>query len=218
MLGEAISVTDCEVTRNRDGSDHLVRSAWFEVMYPARHAHSLPEAMRPFVLLEVGRARVEPAVRRPLSSWVHDHLDSISQLDDYTDNRPTSVRCVHPLVTCLEKLEAIARKYDKGRAAPDFVRHYEDAVHIVRERQNVRRLLDTGLAGLVTALREEDRKVMPAPNHGSFNPDHSHRWVEIEAAWEAIGPMYWGDRVSLVDAMAELRLFLNELAELEGNP
>src|SRR6185312_10054650 len=103
-----------------------VRSAWLEVRYPTLHGDSLPPTLKSFVLLEVGRARVVPSVDRPISSWVHDHLVANDQLTGFDDNRPKAVRCVHPLVTCLEKLEAIARKFDRGKAPADFVRHYED--------------------------------------------------------------------------------------------
>ena len=55
-------------TRDHAGSDRYQRAAAFEVAYPALHAAQLPEAMRPFVLLEVGRARVVPFVKRPLQT------------------------------------------------------------------------------------------------------------------------------------------------------
>ena len=35
-------------------------------------ASNLPPDMRPFVLLELGQARVVPFLERNLSSWVHD--------------------------------------------------------------------------------------------------------------------------------------------------
>lgn len=116
QLAGALAVPGCEVTRNREGSDDRVRSAWIEVRYPARYAEHLPVATRRFVLVEVGRARVVPFVACDISSWVHDWLERESQLVTFTDNRPRAVRCVHPWVTCLEKLEAIAR--EDGKVLP----------------------------------------------------------------------------------------------------
>jgi hypothetical protein len=53
--------------------------------------------------------------------------------EDFTDNRPRAVRCVHPLVTLLEKLDALSRRYSRESIEADtFVRHYEDAARIVR--------------------------------------------------------------------------------------
>lgn len=61
----------------------------------------LAPPMSPFVRLEVGRARVLPHVQKTFSSFVHEHLGNRGMLDDYADNRPAAVRCVHPLVTLL---------------------------------------------------------------------------------------------------------------------
>lgn len=212
-LNATVDIPGCTTRRNPLGSDDRVRSAWLEVLYPILHAELLPAGLRPFVLLEVGQARIVPSVERSLSSWVHDHLTSHGQLDGFVDNRPTAVRCVHPMVTCLEKLEAIARKFDKGKAAVDFVRHYEDAAHILELRDSLPPLED-GLASLVSRLDGEDRKPMPASSHAAFHPGEGHRWHELEAAWSAIGPMYWGPRLSLAEATAVLRKFLNELITL----
>ncbi|MCB9681862.1 MAG: nucleotidyl transferase AbiEii/AbiGii toxin family protein [Alphaproteobacteria bacterium] len=206
-----LDVPACDVHRDPAGSDDLVRSAWFTVRYPTLHADRLPEDMRPFVLLEVGRARVVPFVPRDLSSWVHDWLEAREQLTDFTDNRPRAVRCIHPWVTCLEKLEAIARKYDRGKAAPDFVRHYEDAARIVAAWNDLPES-ELDLPSLVQALATEDRKQMPTPDHPAFSPRAGEpRWTEIADAWDRIGPMYWGPRVSLEDVCATLRQFLADL-------
>lgn len=136
-VAEHLDVASCDVERDPEGSDPKVRGACIRVLYPALHAEELPQAMRDFVLLEVGRARVTPYVEVNLSSWVHDHLEDIGQLDEFSDNRPKSVWCIHPWVTCLEKIDAIATRFSKGKAAPDFVRHYEDAARILRAQQEL---------------------------------------------------------------------------------
>lgn len=210
-LGETLDIPACTVRRNPLGSDDRVRSAWLEVLYPILHADILPSEMRQFVLLEVGQARIVPWVERSLSSWVHDHLVSHGQFHGYADNRPIAVRCVHPMVTCLEKLEAIARKFQKGKAAADFVRHYEDAAHIIQLRGSLPNL-EEGLGGLVRRLDSEDGKAMPPSSHPAFHPVDQRRWHELQAAWSAIGPMYWGPRMSLSEATAVLRGFLDEVA------
>lgn len=210
-LTAALRIPDCSARRNPDGSDDRVRSAWLEVVFPILHAADLPSALRPFVLLEIGQARVVPSVTCDMSSWVHDHLAASSLSPNYVDNRPRALRCVHPVVTCLEKLEAIARKFDKGKAAPDFARHYEDAARIIARRAELPPL-EPDLTGVVKLLAEEDGKAMPSSSHPAFNPDDSERWREIEAAWAAIGPMYWGPRLNLAEATGALRAFLDEVA------
>ena len=90
-------------------ADRSWRSAGIRVTYPGQHLHDLG-LLRPFVLLEVGSARVTPYVERDLSSFVHDTLEREGQLAAFEDNRPREVRCVHPLVTLIEKLDALHRR------------------------------------------------------------------------------------------------------------
>ena len=44
---------------------------------------------------------------------MHEKLERQEQLGDFDENRPREVRCVHPLVTLLEKLDAISRRYSR---------------------------------------------------------------------------------------------------------
>jgi hypothetical protein len=167
--------------------------------------------MRPFVLLEVGRARVVPFVERALSSWVHDFLAEQNQLAEFVDNRPAAVRCIHPWVTALEKIEAIAKKFDKGKPAADIVRRYEDVAHILAGWETLPPPAED-LPTLLQLLRDEDKKPMPPATHPAFAPTpDSERWDEVQAAWEAIAPMFWGDRVPLDEVCATIRAFLDGL-------
>ncbi len=210
-IAEAAVVPGCAVTRDRSRSGRYQRAAAFEVAYPALHSPRLPDAMRPFVLLEVGRARVVPAVTRPLSSWLHDLLEQEGQLSDFTDNRPRAVRCIHPWVTALEKVEAIAKRFDQGRPAADFVRHYEDVARILAAWQDLP-APPVGLPRLLQLLRDDDRKPMPPARHPAFAPaGETGRWAEVQSAWTSIGPMFWGPRVTLEDACAAIRAFLEGL-------
>jgi len=71
-------------------------------------------------------------VARDLTSFVHDHLVGLGEMASFDNNRPRAVRCVHPLVTLLEKLDAIQRRFPKATADPaTFVRHFEDAARII---------------------------------------------------------------------------------------
>ncbi len=210
-LARTLAVPGCFVARDVAGSDAQVRSASLTVRYPALHAHTLHEDMRPYVLLEIGRARVVPFVPRDLSSWVHDHLARVGALARFTDNRPRAVRCIHPWVTCLEKLDAIARRFERDQPAPDFVRHYEDAARILAAWDDLAPpAMD--LQALLVALAAEDGKRMPAATHPAFQVDpESARWQELERAWERIGPMFWGPRTELGAACASIQAFLASL-------
>ena len=206
-LASGLRVLGCTVRRDPAGSGPKVREASFQVLYPQLQAAGLPGAMRPFVLLEVGEARVTPYVELDLSSWVHDRLSQSGQLTDYSDNRPHGVRCIHPWVTCLEKVDAIASRFRKGRPAETFVRHYEDTAKILAERDRLPPL-ESGLPALVAELAAKDKKPMPPPGAPSFTPDGSARWAEVQRAWDDIAPLFWGERIGLEEACAAIRGFL----------
>ena len=198
-------------TEQGDVVDLSFRSANLQVDYPGKHLGSLASVLRPFVLLEVGNARVTPFVARDMTSFVRDHLEREGQLGDFDDNRPRVVRCVHPLVTLLEKLDALMRRLPREDAGPaTFVRHVEDAARITRARAarpplagypTVRALADEMLA-------QKQIAALPTAAHAAFTPNDSGRWHAVRKAHEAIGPMFWGPRLSLEDACADVRHWL----------
>lgn len=106
---------------------------------------------------------------RSISSWVHDHHDKLGQTHAFVDDRPGAVRCIHPMVTCLEKVDAIARRFDRHRPAADFVRHYEDIARILAARDELP-ACEPGLGELLTRLEAEDRVVTPPDTHPAFSP------------------------------------------------
>jgi hypothetical protein len=204
-------VADCEVIREPD-LDELVRGTEIRVVYPGRHIEGLPESMVRDVKLEVGWARVEPGAHVDISSWVHDHLNEIGLLGEYEDSRPMQVHCIHPLGTCIEKLDAIRKKFARDDlAAATFARHYEDCAWILRHRSRLPPL-DSSLAELVETMRvTQEKKRLPGPEDPSLNPDNGARWAEVGAALAAIQPMFWGERIPLEVLTRELRDFVAQL-------
>ena len=112
-LTSALVVPDVRVERDVSRIDERARGADYLGHYPGIRQKQLAPPMSPFVRLEVGHARVEPHVERTLSSFVHDYLDAQGTLSEYEENRPQFVRCVHPLMTLFEKLDAMARRYER---------------------------------------------------------------------------------------------------------
>jgi hypothetical protein len=208
-LGRAFTVPGAKVALQPE-ADKLWRSASLQVQYDVRHKD--PKILRPFVLLEVGEARVTPFEEKTLSSFVHDELDAQGQAGDFQDNRPRGLRCVHPLVTLVEKLDAASRRFSKPAvAAATFVRHYEDAARIARSKDLA------PLAGYASAkalaadlLSKHQIVAMPRPDDPAFAFGHDPRWQELQAAWEAIGPMFWGPRIGLEECCVVLRDWMNE--------
>jgi hypothetical protein len=117
-LPAALAIPGVLVELDAKRQDKYARAADYIGRYPGAHVTGLPSAMSPFVRFEVGRARVVPSALMSLTSFVHDHLGRLGMSDDYVDNRPRTVRCLHPVVTLLEKLDALARRYSRNVVEP----------------------------------------------------------------------------------------------------
>ena len=121
-LPAAFAIPAVSVQADGSRQDKLARGVDLIGRYPGVLLDQLVPTMSPFVRFEIGRARVVPFVTRPLSSFVHDVLERQGQLASYTDNRPVRVRCVHPIVTLIEKLDALSRRFARaevlGRSHP----------------------------------------------------------------------------------------------------
>lgn len=206
-LGQTVAIPGAPASLDPDSVDKHWRSAKIQVAYPGKHLTDLPKILRPFVLLEVGSARVTPSVPRDMTSFVHDELDAQGQLDAFDDNRPKQVRCVHPLVTLLEKLDALGRRVPKENADPaTFVRHYEDAARIISSEANLPPLTDyAGPRELAEELLRE-KQILPLPGfkHPALALPPGDRTNAIRAAYTAIGPMFWGKRRSLDECAEEI--------------
>lgn len=210
-LSKVITVPGTTTTLDTREADPSWRSAFIHVGYPGTFLHQLDPSMRPYVLLEVGSARVTPYLTRDMTSFVHDVVERSRQLASFVDNRPRGVRCVHPLVTLLEKLDAISRRFPRDDLnAASFVRHYEDSAHIVRESEklppldgyaSVRALADEMLA-------EKQLRALSRADDQAFVLTDSHRVGELRRAHEAIAGMFWGERISLQEAASEIQRWL----------
>lgn len=133
----------------------------------------------------------------------------------YEDNRPVSARCIHPMVTLIEKLDAISRRFEGGKDASDFVRHYEDAARIIQGAQGLPEL--AGCEGPDQLIQEmlKERQIRRKPNatDPAFNPLMDDTWARIETAHAAIAGMFWGPRIGLKEATGVIRTWI---ASLEG--
>lgn len=188
------------------------RTAEIRALYPAMHTATLPAGMRPYVLLEVGSARVVPFVARDLTSFVHEQLAATGLATEYADNRPRAVRCVHPAVTLLEKLDALRRRAPRGNLEPaTYVRHYEDAARVAQAFGALAPL--PGHEGVRALAREmaNQRQIdgVPEPEDSAFDASRLGHRDSIRAAYQAIGPMYWGPRLTLDEACAAIRAWVH---------
>ncbi len=205
-LTDVFKIPSIIVERDLGRADKYARGGDYTGRYPGVFIGDLPTSMAPSVRFEIGRARVVPYVVRPITSFVHEQMIKLGVIDEFVDNRPRAVRCVHPLVTLLEKLDALARRYSRDPVDADrFVRHYEDAARIVRE---IPRLPPIGLSAhqLATNMVEDgDLTAMPMPDDPSLSLADPARRAVVERAYESIAPMFWGARLTLDETCRILR-------------
>lgn len=216
-LLDSIQLPDLDVQRDANYVDKDARSANYLAYYSGHYLDELADAVSPFVRLEVGRARNAPSVPMPLSSFVHDHLQTSGELDQYQDNRPKSVICVHPLVTLLEKLDAMMRRYSRATIQPDsFVRHYEDGARIVNASNDLPKIEMSINALVEEMIGTKDLGRKPSPDEPALLLDDPDKRAAVEKAYERIGPMFWGERIRLDDACAVIRGWLATLGGIRG--
>jgi hypothetical protein len=211
-LAAALVVPDVTVEQDAIRVDKQARGAEYLARYPGVLLAELGRAMSPFVRLEVGRARVVPHVERSLTSFVHAHLEEQGLLADFVDNRPVGVRCVHPMVTLFEKLDAMARRYNRDDMEPDsFVRHYEDAAQIIRAEDRLPEMGMTAAALVDDMLDQKDIAALPHADEPALLLAAPEKRAAVGKAYAKIAPMYWGPRIPLDEACATIRGWLGEL-------
>jgi len=193
----ALPLADLELRLDEASMGDRCTNAGIEARYPGHHLAQLPGALRPFVLLEVGDARVRPSITRDISSWVHEHLDAQGLASEFTPNRPAALQCIHPTVTLLEKLDAISRRFQAGTRPAQFVRHFEDAARIIEAEDRLPPLDATAHALAQEMHAQRQIRQIPRSDDPAFQPLDSSAWNNLLRAYEAIGPMFWGPRMGL---------------------
>jgi hypothetical protein len=188
-----ISVPGARIALAHDSIDPAWRSAHILIHYPGLHLAELGKTISPFVRIEIGDARVIPFIPCSLTSFVHEKLAEQNQLANFIDNRPQGVRCVHPLVTLLEKLDAQHRRFPNENSEPaTFIRHYEDATRIIVAIAKFPPLKEyadmKSLAGEISAKKQI--AVLPTASMSALAPNHGPRWDSLWRAHAAIGPMF----------------------------
>ena len=58
-------------------------------------------------------------------------------------------------------------------------------------------------------LAQKQIAARPSSTHAAFAPKDDDRWRAVQEAHAAIGPMFWGPRLSLEDACTDLHTWLD---------
>jgi hypothetical protein len=193
-LLEVARVPGMSLTIDPATTDPNWRSLGVRATYSGHHLGTLPGALRPFVLLEIGHARVTPASMQAITSFVHDHVWNETAGVHEVDNRPVALSCVHPAVTALEKLDAIARRFPREDLEPAaFVRHYEDVAMITRTLDRLGPIAGFGNVAELAADLVSERQIrrIPAATDAVLHPGSTSRWDAVRHAHAAIEDMFW---------------------------
>ncbi|MDQ3264170.1 MAG: hypothetical protein M3Y59_10985 [Myxococcota bacterium] len=110
-------------------------------------------------------------------------------------------------MTLIEKLDAIAARFDKNRDPSEYIRHYEDAARIIQAEAKLPPLeesLQETAKQMAPSLRL--KRVAPAA-HPAFNSEAPNQ-RGLQDAYAVIAPMFWAPRLSLDDARSVIREWL----------
>lgn len=212
-LAAGIPIAGCEVTINTDLVDERERSAVIDVRYPGAFSSELGPVLRPWVRLEVGSARVTPFLERPISSWLHDHVVALGAMDGLVDNRPPPVRCIHPLVTLVEKIDAMTRRWERQDLDPVvFVRHWEDAASVIAALPGLPRFPTSAHELVTEMLAAKQIRGWPEARHAAFAMEPGTRTVALVEGHAAIAGMFFGPgpRRGIGECCAVIRGWIGE--------
>ncbi len=198
-LGKRLEIPGATVELDDSRQDGRFLTADFKVMYPMKYGGPL----RPFVLLEIGDARVAPFVRSDMDSFIHKQLTEKNMASLYIDNTPKAIRCVHPAVTLLEKIDAIQKRaINPDKDPAEFVRHYEDAASIIRSYESLPPLEDFKDVKELAGEMADQHQIKELPNgkHAGILLEKGERRAAIENAYDKIAEMFWKERIPLDEA------------------
>ena len=212
-----LSIPDCAVALDPELEDGRWRSAVYEVSYPGMFLGELDQEIRPWIRLEVGSARVTPCMERAVTSWVHQELEHRG-LSQQLRNNQGRVRCIHPMVTLWEKLDAIVRRWEREELPTGaFVRHYEDAARIIHALPGLPSLLQAPAQLLDEMLEARQiRRPFRTDEPPFCLPDHP-RTEELRRSWNSINGLFWARRIPLEQTCVMIRGWLETVRTGRGS-
>ncbi|HTP27234.1 MAG TPA: nucleotidyl transferase AbiEii/AbiGii toxin family protein [Anaeromyxobacteraceae bacterium] len=211
-LAELLAVPAAQVALDPGSVDRAWRGANLRVTYPGRHMAELHNAMRPFRPAG-GRERARNALREMRPHFVRTREARGRRPARDIRGQPTERRSIHPLVTLIEKLDNLRRRFPNERAEPaTFVRHYEDAAHIITNADRLPQLVGyaDARALAIDMLEQKQIAALPSAADRCLVPDNGSRWAAIRAAHAAIGQMFWAPRISVEGACVTVQGWISE--------
>jgi Nucleotidyl transferase AbiEii toxin, Type IV TA system len=159
----------------------------------------------------VGFDVVAPNTPKDISSWLYDHAAGKIEI---IDNRATAVPCYDAGYTLIEKLQTVSTKFRKqqktGETPVEFMRHYHDIFSLLR-RSEVQKFIGTEpyKARKRTRFRQGDNQSI-AQNE-AFILSVAKTLATYTKAYEMSGALYYADRPSFEQILAEIEQWIEEL-------
>ena len=185
------------------------RSAGIRLNYNGRSAPL--EGLRNGVLLELGFDVVAPNTPRDISSWLYDRAASMVEI---IDNRAKAVPCNDAGYTLVEKLQTVSTKFRKqqqsGESPVEFMRHYYDIYSLLR-RSEVQKFI-----GTETYRAHQKRRFRQGDNQNiaqneAFILSNAKTLATYANAYETSGALYYADKPSFEQILAEIKQRIEEL-------
>ena len=130
-LAHALKRTPGITAVRHDVSRHAPRH--LNAVYYLEYHSKFPNtsiSLQKSVQLEIAPDTIYALVPQPATSLVHDALSS-KLLAAYINNRPKTLSCAHPVATLLGKLDAICNQHARASHPLRYMRHFDDAYHII---------------------------------------------------------------------------------------
>jgi len=191
-LADEISVPGITTERDTAFDDKKGRNGGIRLSYESRYSNL--EALKPYILLEVGFDLTTPNKNVNISSWAYDEASRLKL--ELADNRAIGVPCYLPGYTLVEKLSAISTKYQSERTGNimpiNFIRHYYDIYQL---------LIDSSVQEFIGTDGYRDHKLLRFQNSAELNLNKNEAFilsdketrVRYAAEYARTRALYYGD-------------------------
>lgn len=164
------------------------------------------------VLLEVGFDQIAPNEPKDISSWLYDRATASSV--NIIDNRAKAVPCYDPAYTLVEKLQTISTKFRKQQADGGdplgFMRHYYDVYELLN-RAGVEAFIGTEAYNEHKRKRFREGDNQNIRENEAFVLSNPRTRALYERAYDRSGALYYADKPSFEEIMAEIGKWIGKL-------
>jgi Nucleotidyl transferase AbiEii toxin, Type IV TA system len=169
------------------------------------------EGLRQGVLLELGFDDVTPNSPKDISSWAYDYA---AGKVDIIDNRAKGIICYDPGYTFVEKLQTVSTKFRRQQESAEspvgFMRHYYD-VYALLQCPEVQSFIGTDAYRKHKTRRFRQGDNPDIAKNEAFILSAPETRKLYDEAYTVSGALYYGDRPTFEQIMAEINAWADRL-------